>query len=238
MTAAAATMSIGERARLWGVAVRAYSFPAHIVPIVLGSAYAWYANTDPAWRFNWITFILTLLAGGLFHVAVNLINDYYDFLKGVDRPGTFGGSGVLVAGTMTPKQIINGAYLCLAIGTLIGVYFVYSLATFSGGPYKLGWPILLVGIIGIIGTLWYTSSRGSAKYNALGNPLVFLMFGPGYVLGTYIIQAEPQSFPWPALLISIPIGFLVAAILQANDVRDIVDDRQAGIKTIATVLGP
>src|SRR5687768_4927169 len=109
MTAAAATLSFGERARLWGVAVRAYSFPAHIVPIALSTAYAWYDTS----RFSLPLLVLTLLAGALYHIAVNLINDYHDFLKGVDRPGTFGGSGVLVAGTMTPRQVINGAYTCI-----------------------------------------------------------------------------------------------------------------------------
>src|SRR6266498_115496 len=112
MTAATATMSFGDRAKLWGVAVRAYSFPAHVVPIALGTAYAWYATG----RFSLLLLLLTLVAGALYHIAVNLLNDYYDFLKGVDRPGTFGGSGVLVAGSMTPRQVISGAYTCLAIG--------------------------------------------------------------------------------------------------------------------------
>lgn len=239
MTAATATMSFGERAKLWGVAVRAFSFPAHVVPIALGTAYAWYETSRAGSpRFSLLLLVLTLLAGALYHVAVNLLNDYYDFLKGVDRPGTFGGSGVLTSGAMTPRQVATGAYVCIALGSAIGVYLVWRLSTAGGGPYPGGWPLLLIGLVGLAGTLWYTASRGSAKYNALGNPLVFLMFGPGYVLGTYVIQAQPDSFPWNALWVSIPIGFLVAAILHANDTRDIADDRAAGIRTIATVLGP
>ena len=222
-------------AKLWGVAVRAYSFPASIVPIALGTAYAWYATG----KFSLLLLLLTIAAGVLYHVAVNLLNDYYDFAKGVDRPGTFGGSGVLTAGTMTPRQVANGAYTCVAIGTLIGLFFVWRLSTLGGGPYNMGWPILLIGIIGLFGVLWYTSGSGSAKYNALGNPLVFLMFGPGYVLGTYVIQAQPTAAGQllNPLLVSIPVGFLVAAILHANDTRDIADDRLAGIKTIAILQG-
>jgi len=236
MSAATATMSFGDRAKLWGVAVRAFSFPAHIVPIALGTAYAWYQTGN----FSLLLMVLTIAAGLLYHVAVNLLNDYYDYKKGVDRPGTFGGSGVLTGNLMTPQQVATGAYTCLGLGSLIGVYFVWRLSTMGGGPYQLGWPILLIGLIGLVGVLWYTSNSGSAKYNALGNPLVFLMFGPGYVLGTWVIQAQSTSLAqvWNPLLISLPVGFLVAAILHANDTRDIVDDRAAGIKTIATIQGP
>src|SRR5436853_79857 len=103
MTAAVETMPFGDRAKLWGVAVRAYSFPASIVPVALGTAYAWYKTG----HFSLLLLLLTIVAGVIYHVAVNLLNDYYDYKKGVDRPGTFGGSGVLTAGTMTAKQVAS-----------------------------------------------------------------------------------------------------------------------------------
>src|SRR5207248_6482446 len=72
MSAMPATASFGERARLWGVAIRAFSFPASIVPVLLGSAYAWYeARVAGAAQFHWGMFVLAMLAGMLYHVGVN-----------------------------------------------------------------------------------------------------------------------------------------------------------------------
>lgn len=218
---------IGERpkgggAGAWLKAIRAYSLPASVVPVVLGSVYAWYETG----RFSWLLFVLALVAGMSYHVATNLINDYYDYKHGVDREGTLGGSGVLVDRDLAPRQVIVAGYLFLALGTVIGLWFVY----------ELGWPILAIGVAGAVGAIFYTTTPGSAKYNALGEPLVFLMMGVGMVLGAYYIQAE--TLTWHAVWASLPVAFLVTAILQANDTRDIVDDRAAGITTLSTLLGP
>jgi len=230
MAAATATMGFGERAKLWSVAVRAYSFPASIAPVLLGSVYAYASGT--AWGLqNWLNFVLALLAGVLFQVGCNLINDYYDFAKGIDHEGSFGGSGVLVSGKMTPREIISGAYASLFIGSLIGLYFVWQL----GFTSIAGMTMLGIGVLGALGAIWYTSGNASAKYNALGTPLVFIMMGIGYVCGAYLIQAGTVS--WQAVLVSLPIGFLVTAILQANDTRDIAEDRAIGIRTASIALG-
>lgn len=208
--------------KAWLKSVRAYSFPASIVPVVLGSVYAWYETG----RLDGVLFALALVAGVAYHCATNLINDYYDYRHEVDREGTLGGSGVLVAGELSPRQVITAGYAALALGTAIGLYFVYL----------LGWPILAIGLAGAAGAIFYTTTPGSAKYNALGEPLVFLMMGVGMVLGAYYVQAEHLS--WNAVWVSLPVAFLVTAILQANDTRDIVDDRRAGITTLAILLGP
>ncbi|MDD5556081.1 MAG: 1,4-dihydroxy-2-naphthoate octaprenyltransferase [bacterium] len=206
----------------WMRAVRAYAYPASVVPIVLGSVCAW----REAGAFSFPRFILALIAGMLYHTGCNLINDYSDHRLGVDRPGTLGGSGVLLDGSMRPREIAAGAAACLAAGTLIGIYFILL----------HGLPMALLGAAGLLGAILYSAPRCGAKYHALGEPLVFLMMGPGMVLGGYLVQAGHVS--GRAALASLPVGFLVAAILQANDTRDIADDRAAGIRTISIRLGP
>jgi len=215
------TMTFGEKAKVWGVAVRAFSYPASIVPVVVGSAFAWYTIKS----FNWVLFLLALVAGMLYHTACNLINDYYDYRHGLDHEGAFGGSGVLVSKALTPMEVITGAYVCAFFGSLIGLFFVYV----------YGLPILIIGIIGLLGVVFYTTTPLSAKYAALGSPLVFLEMGVLMVVGGYLVQAGDWN--WNVVWISLPVAFIVAAILQANDVRDVVHDRNAKIHTNVTLFG-
>ncbi|MBN2082654.1 1,4-dihydroxy-2-naphthoate octaprenyltransferase [bacterium] len=225
------TMALNQQVRNWAVAVRAYAYPASIVPVVLGTAYAWYATG----RFNWAFFLLALIAGMLYHTGSNLVNDYYDYKYKVDREDTFGGSGMLVNQQMTMRQFARGSVVTLALGTLIGLYFLWHFHAQSATPYPFGWPLLAIGGLGLLGAVFYTATPSNAKYNALGEPLVFVMMGVGMVLGAYFVQAGTLS--WNVVWVSLPVGFIVAAILQANDTRDIVDDRQANIKTFSTLAG-
>lgn len=217
-------------AMLWVGAVRAYSFPASVVPVLLGSVYAWYA----AGQFHWLLFIQALLAAVAYHIGSNLVNDYFDYKHGIDREGTFGGSGMLTSGVMTPAQFLQGIWASLGFGTVLGLLIVWQLYSQFGQQAALN--LLVVGAAGLVGTIWYTAGKGSAKYNALGEPLVFIMFGFGYVMGAYLVQTGELSLQ--AALVSIPVGLLITAILQANDTRDIADDNAGGIRTQSILLGP
>ena len=208
--------------RLWFKAVRAYAYPASIVPILLGGVYA---RHETGWLLPG-HLLLALAAGMLYHTGCNLLNDYYDYRYGVDRPGAFGGNGLLVSGMMTPRQIALGAWASLAVGSLIGFYFVC----------RYGLPVLVIGIAGFLGAVFYTATPYGLKYHALGEPLVFLMMGVGMVLGGFATQGAGVSAR--ACAASLPVAFLVAAILQANDTRDIAGDRESGVTTLSVILGP
>jgi 1,4-dihydroxy-2-naphthoate octaprenyltransferase len=223
-------MTTGQLLKLWFTATRPWAFPASIVPILLGSAYAYYAN--PELSFNWWHFALALIGGMAIHAGCNMVNDAYDFKYGVDREGTFGGTGLVVSGQLRPGQLLYGAAIAFLIGIAVGAYFI---GYFTGSGIAW-WPLLLIGAVGIIAAIFYTATPYAAKFHALGEPLVFLMMGVLMVLGAYFVQTG--SLNWLAFWASIPVSFTVAAILQANDTRDIVDDRTAGITTISTLLGP
>jgi len=208
--------------KTWFRATRPFVFPASIVPILVGSAFAFYTNR---WEANWWLFPLIFIAGVLYHAATNLVSDYYDYAKGVDREGTYGGSRVLIEKIMHPKEMLYGGYILFAIGTLIGFFLVA----------KVGYPLLIIGLIGLFGGILYTAKPLNYKYHGFGDFLVFLLMGPLMVLGTFYTLTE--SMNWYVLLISIPIGLLIASILNANNIRDINYDKQAHIKTFTAVIG-
>jgi len=206
---------------LWFQAVRPFSFTASAVPILVGSFLAW---RELEQGYNWGIFIIVLFAGVIYHAATNLISDYFDFMKGIDTKETHGSSKILPFGLMKPHQILWGSIVLWIIGIALGMWLVSLRGT----------PILILGIAGFIGGLFYTADPIGMKYRALGVPWVFIMMGPLMVLGAYMAQGLP--FQWHVVWVSLPIGLLVAAILHANDFRDIEDDSKAGIKT-ASISG-
>ncbi|MFL6539628.1 MAG: 1,4-dihydroxy-2-naphthoate polyprenyltransferase, partial [Chthoniobacterales bacterium] len=66
---------------LWR-ATRAYSLPASVVPVLLGTALAarGYGELGGG-RFDAKTFVIVLLGAVLAHIAANVTNDYFDFIK-------------------------------------------------------------------------------------------------------------------------------------------------------------
>ncbi len=206
---------------LWWKAVRPYAYPASIVPALMGSMLAWIDGYD----LGFGRAVLVLLGVVAAHTAGNLINDIEDVRRGVDRPGTLGGNGVLLSGEMTEREHRIGAAIALIIAAACGVPLIIL----------GGWPILFLMLFGAIAALGYGFSPLAFKYRALGNPIVFFSFGVGVVLGAYIVQTG--SFSWNAVVLSIPIGLLATGILVINNLRDIEDDRAAGILTLEGMLG-
>lgn len=218
------TQEMPQRTKLslWLQAARPFAYSASVIPVLVG---AMFALADGNLNANWLLFPVALIAGVLFHTGTNLVSEYFDYKKGVDRPETYGSSRILVDKLMEPKTVLRGGYLAFALGFALGLILVY---------YH-GYPMLILGIVGLIGGLFYTGAPVGYKYFALGDLLVFIMMGPLMVIGGYL--AVTGDFNINVLYVSLPVGFLVAAILCANNIRDIIHDTQAGISTMATVMG-
>jgi 1,4-dihydroxy-2-naphthoate octaprenyltransferase len=90
-------------------------------------------------------------------------------------------------------------------------------------------------LLGLIGGFGYTAPPLQYKYKAIGLPLVFLLMGPLMVGGSYYVITGELSVK--ALVVSIPIGLLVTAILHGNEWRDITDDARFGIGTLSAHIG-
>jgi len=206
---------------IWIQAVRAFSFTASSVPVLLGAALALHYPG----KVMWILLPVVYIAGLLIHAATNLINDYFDYKKGVDKDYTFGSSGVILQELLPAKQILIGGFILFGITAALGVILVAV----------RGVPILILGLIGLIGGYLYTGYPWGYKYYGLGDFLVFILMGPLMVIGSY--YSLTGTYHHSILLISLPVGFLVAAILQSNNTRDIKHDKEAGVKTLENILG-
>ncbi|MGI9087817.1 MAG: prenyltransferase [Chthoniobacterales bacterium] len=215
-----------QPAILWR-ATRAYSLPASIVPVLLGTVLAarGYGGLG-AGRFDTLTFLVTLIGAVLAHFGANVLNDYFDFVKGVDtRPEH--GSGVLTGGQMTSAQALIYALLLFAGAAVCG-WFLFR------AHREVVWPLALVGLGCAV------LYPAFLKKYAFGDLLIVIAFGLGLTLGAYGVQERAVSLAqWlKVALLSLPICLLVDAILHANNLRDAEDDRAAHVRTLATWLTP
>jgi 1,4-dihydroxy-2-naphthoate octaprenyltransferase len=205
---------------IWMQALRPFSYTASVIPVLLGAmiTLVFYEG-----EINWPLMIVIALGSPLFQVAGNLLSEYYDFIHKVDRAETYGSSRVLIEGLLQPKQVFKAGIGALVVLFATGMILVYF----------RGIPMLVIGMIGILASLFYTVF----KYRALGDFHIYLTFGPLMVFGTTYALIGNYELLITSLILSIPIGFLVTAILHANNTRDIMHDTQAGIKTLASTLG-
>ena len=214
-------MQIQSQLRVWLQAVRTFSFTASILPVLLGAALAMHYTGQT----SWLLLPVVLVASILLQAGTNTISDYYDYKNGVDTDYTYGSSRVITDGLLPAKAMLKAGIIIFAAATALGVVLIAV----------RGLPVVVLGVIALIGGFFYTAKPIGYKYFAMGDLMVFILMGPLMVVGTNFVLTG--KFSTTALLVSLPIGFLVSAILHANNTRDIKHDIQAKVKTVANILG-
>ena len=220
--------TIVNKPLLYFMSTRPQFFPAMAAPVALGSACAWRVEG----AFSMSLFVLTLLAALLYHGGTNVLNDFFDDRSGADplnktplTPFT-GGSRMIQRGLMTPNEtLILGATL-LGLGSAIGLYLVTI----------VGWPLLALGVFGLLSAIFYTAPPVYLASRGLGEALVGINIGLLTVCGSYFVQARTLSVE--AVLVSLPLTFLIAALLYINEFPDYEADKAAGKKNLVVRLGP
>jgi 1,4-dihydroxy-2-naphthoate octaprenyltransferase len=204
----------------WLIAARPPTLLASVAPVLVGGGLA---IGDGVFRAD--AFVVTLVTAVLLNVAVNFANDASDARRGADGPHRIGPARVVATGLLTARQVWIGTAVVLALAVAGGAYLAWI----------SGWPILAIGAAAIVAALAYTGGPRPYGYFGLGEVFVFGFFGVAAVVGSrYIHDATTTD---AARLLSLPVGFLVTAILVANNVRDIDTDRDAGKRTLAVRLG-
>ncbi|MBR3582116.1 MAG: prenyltransferase [Kiritimatiellae bacterium] len=208
--------------RFWLRAVRFYAFSTSFTAVALGGLYARWCGE----AFSWGRFAAATAAGMLIHAAANLWNDYFDYTGGVDREPGKCGSAMIFSGELTPRRVFRAACLCAALAAAAGLALAWRLR--SPG-------LVVLGAAGLVGAAGYCAGPRSPKHLALGEVWVFLMMGLGMPLGGWMCQTG--TFSVRPLLAALPVAMLTALLLYNNNLRDLDDDRAAGIRTLPMLLG-
>jgi 1,4-dihydroxy-2-naphthoate octaprenyltransferase len=215
-----AVASVRDRVNAYWEISRPFSFTASTVPVAVGGALAAVEG-----RFDWTLFLVSLLAGVLVHIGTNVINEIYDVRKGVDTIVSPRASHAIVTGRIADREAYVLAIAAFAVAFALGTYLVSV----------RGWPVVALGLVALVGGYTYTAPPFQYKFSPFGIPLVFLLMGPLMVVGSYYVITG--TVDWSSLAISIPVGFLVAAILHGNEWRDISEDARAGARTFSVRMG-
>jgi len=204
----------------WVLAARPATLPAGVAAVVVGSALA---GADGV--FAWHLFGVTLFAAIAIQIGVNFANDLADAQKGADTDTRIGPTRAVATGLLTPSQMKRGIVVMFGLAALAGLFLIWA----------AGWVILAIGVVSIIAALGYTNGPVPYGYYGLGEVFVFVFFGLVATVGTRYVydQTAPADAWWSA----VAMGLLAAAILVANNVRDIDTDREAGKRTLAVILG-
>ena len=205
----------------WLRVIRVRFLLASVVAVSAGLAITW-------WQTGNITLfdaVLTMAGVLCLHASVDLLNDYWDFKRGIDtttqRTKMSGGSGVLPDGLLKPAQVYLAGIIFLIIGASIGVYFVAT----DG---------VIIGIIlafAVISIYFY-----STKLVNWGLAEVFVTIkGTMIVVGTYFVQT--QQITEPVVLCGIIVGVLSSLVLFITSYPDYDADKAKGRKTLVISLG-
>ncbi|MGH3491622.1 MAG: 1,4-dihydroxy-2-naphthoate polyprenyltransferase [Sciscionella sp.] len=204
----------------WVEGARPRTLPNAIAPVVLGSGVAIGLG-----GFVWWRALLALMVSLALIVGVNFANDYSDGVRGTDADRV-GPLRLVGAGLVRPKVVRAAAFGSFALAGLAGLILVVAAGH---------WWLLIIGLACLLGAWFYTGGSKPYGYAGLGEPAVFVFFGLIGVLGTVYVQAGGIS--WRAVLGAIAIGAFSAAVLIANNLRDVHSDPEAGKFTLAVRLG-
>lgn len=204
----------------WVMAARPATLSAAIGPVLIGSASAWHDGV-----FAFVPFVVVLFCALAIQVGVNYANDLADAQKGADTEDRIGPQRAVASGVISESSMRNGILVAFGLAALGGIYLIWY----------AGWPIFVIGLVSIIAALGYTNGPIPYGYYGLGEVFVFVFFGLVATVGTrYVFSASIPSAVWTGAVV---MGLLAAAILEANNIRDIDTDRLAGKRTLAVVIG-
>lgn len=202
------------------MAARPATLSAAVGPVLIGASSAWHDGVFAAAPFVVVAFCALAI-----QVGVNYANDLADAQKGADTEARIGPQRAVSSGVISASDMRRGVMIAFGLAGVGGLYLIWY----------AGWPIFVIGLISIIAALGYTNGPIPYGYYGLGEVFVFAFFGLVATGGTrYVFSPSVPAAVWSG---GVVMGLLAAAILEANNIRDIDTDRTAGKRTLAVVIG-
>lgn len=201
---------------------------ASTIPMAVGGALAYvYSGV-----FSWPWFLIGVVAIYLIETGKNAINEYVDYLSGVDRFVTpdkrtpfSGGKKTIIDGKLTLKENLVIGIITTAAGCLLGLLIIFF------REFNVFW----FGLAGVFFALFYSLPPFNFAYRGFGELVVGFTFGPLITCGTFLVQTGTLT-PL-VILASLPLGLLIANVLWINQYPDFEADLQGGKRNGVVRLG-
>ncbi len=218
----------------WIQAARLRTLPLSLSGIIMGAFIAKWRLSQEGGFWDWRIFALALLVTLLYQILSNFANDYGDGVKGTDKNRIGEAEQRAVAsGKITAIQMRNAVILLSILSFIATVALLY--VAFYPANIREFWIFIGLGIACILAAIGYTVGKKPYGYMGLGDIFVFVFFGLVSVCGSYFLFTK--SFDYDILIPASAIGMLSMAVLNLNNMRDIVNDELSGKKTFALKLG-
>ncbi|MDD7928985.1 1,4-dihydroxy-2-naphthoate polyprenyltransferase [Microbacterium thalli] len=208
-------------ARDWIGAARLRTLPLAVTPVLIGTGAAMLVDR----QLHGVIALCCLVVAVALQIGVNYANDYSDGIRGTDDVRV--GPARLTGGRLArPRTVLAVALGFFALAAIAGVAIIVRTGH---------WWMLLVGALCVVAAWFYTGGKRPYGYAGLGELFVFVFFGLVATVGTTFVQAG--SVPQESWFGAVGAGLLACAVLLANNLRDIDQDRVAGKRTLTVLIG-
>ncbi len=249
--------------KVWVAGARPRTFPAAIVPVAVGTAVGYLSSgrwvvTAPqaqpgchpvsvaggevcesfAHHLSVTHALLALVVALGLQIGTNYVNDYADGERGTDEVRA-GPTRLVASKLATVREVKIAALIAFGVAGLAGLLLAITVT----------WWFVPIGAVCAVAGWAYTGGPRPYGYLGFGELFVFIFFGLVATAGSAYVQHAPfvisldhipyeYKYQWTfALWAGVPVGLLAAALLQANNLRDIVTDKVSGKLTLAVRLG-
>ena len=219
----AATPAPQSKLVSWFWATRPFSLSASVAPVLVGTALA--ATVGALDARGWLLFALALTGSVAIQIGTNLTDEYSDHRKSGGEGKFLAPHKVIQRGLLSERAVALGMAVAFGYGVVAGLVIVAH----------VGWPVLAVGLASVAAAYLYAGGPKPLGTLGLGEPVVFVFMGQVMVMASYYVQQE--ALTWASFYVSLPVAFIVTAILVVNNIRDVEEDREAGKRSLATAAG-